>query len=110
AIERSRFPQFLAALDETLAVRTGRARLLRAAEESETAASDECALLDREIELLGLDAVDLDARRSTIVPQLARLDERARTQRDALLEAGRVRLRQVEERGQTLADDLQRAL
>ncbi len=110
AIERSRFPQFLAALDATLVVRTGRARLLRAAEESETAASDECALLDREIGLLGLDAVDLDARRSTIMPQLARLDERARAQRDALLEAGRVRLRQVEERGQALADDLERAL
>ena len=104
------FRQFLAALDASLIMRTGRARLLRARTIAPTPRpTDEIAHIDREIGCSGSDAVD--ARRTDEAPSyraLQELDERARAQRDALLAEGASAYGEVEERGRTLADDLER--
>lgn len=110
AIDRSRFPRFLAALDASLVARTGRARLSRAADVAAAAASDECALLEHDVAMLALDVDALRLRRESLLPELARIDEGAAAQRDALLDAGLRRRRAIEERGRVLADELERAL
>lgn len=110
AVERSRFPQFLAALDASLITRTGRARLRRAADRASAAGDDECALLDRDLAMLALDAGALRAQREALLPKLQALDERTRAQRDALSSAGLSERREIDQRGRALADDLERAL
>lgn len=109
-VERSRFPEFLAALDASLITRTGRARLMRARERATAAAADESARLARDLEMLDLDAATLQLRRAEILPQLARLDDDAATRRTALLSDGLARRSALADRGRALADDLERAL
>lgn len=110
AIEASRFEPFLAALDASLITRTGRARLLRASDRADAAAADEIVQIDRDLAMLALDAAALAATRETVVPRLQDLDEGARAQRDALLAEGLSERRALDERGRTLADDLERSL
>ncbi len=110
AVERSRFPAFLNALDASLIKRTGRARLRRAGDAAIAAAGDETNVIDGDLAMLALDATALTARREAIVPQLQRADAEARTIREALLARG-ARERQVHaERGRALANELERAL
>ena len=110
AIEGSRFPRFLAALDASLIRRTGRARLRRANERVATAIADEIAQIDRDVEMLALDETALNARRATVLPALATLDERAQHERSVLLQAGLGLRTAMHERGNELAGDLERAL
>lgn len=109
-IERSRFGEFLAALDASLITRTGRARLARAREHAAAAAADESARLGRDLEMLALDAATLQGRRANILPKLALLDEDAAARRAALLADGLARRSALTDRGAALADDLERAL
>ncbi|HKU80978.1 MAG TPA: dynamin family protein, partial [Candidatus Tumulicola sp.] len=85
AIGRSRFGEFLAALDASLITRTGRARLVRARERAAAAAADEAARLARDLEMLALDEGTLQRRRAEILPQLVRLDDDAAARRASLL-------------------------
>jgi tRNA U34 5-carboxymethylaminomethyl modifying GTPase MnmE/TrmE len=110
AIEDSRFETFLAAIDASLIKRTGRARLHRASERAAAAADDESRQIERDLAMLALDESALRSQREAVVPQLARLDERSRERRDALLAAGVAERRGIEESGRTLADDLERTL
>jgi hypothetical protein len=110
AIERSRFQEFLAALDASLIVRTGRARLRRASDRASIAAHDENQQIDRDLAMLALDDAALDGQRAAVVPLLAKLDERALEQRDALLAGGLAERRRVDEGGRALASDLERGL
>ena len=110
ATQESRFPAFLAALDASLIKRTGRGRLRRAAERASAAAADECAQIDRELEMLALDDDRLRDQRASIVPALQELDDRSRALRDQLLVQGLAERRNLDERGRSLASDLERAL
>ncbi len=110
AIEQSRFPRFLAALDASLIRRTGRARLRRARERVSVAIDDALAQIAADEAMLALDETALNARRAAIVPQLQTLDERAARERNALLEAAIRARTATHERGTELAGDLERAL
>lgn len=110
AVERSRFPEFLAALDASLITRTGRARLVRARERAAAAAADESERLARDLEMLAFDAGTLQRRRAGILPHLAQLDAAAAVRRAALLADGLARRSALAERGGALAEELERAL
>jgi len=109
-IEASRFPMFLAALDASLIRRTGRTRLRRARDRIDAAIADSIGQIDSDLAMLDLDSAKLEQRRAQALPALHRLDEQARTQRDALLEAGIAARAAMRARGGELANDLERAL
>jgi Dynamin family len=109
-VERSLFPKFLAALDASLIRRTGRARLHRASERAGNAAFDEVEQIGHDLAMLDLGEDALRAARAAVVPELNALDEHARALRDELLALALTERRTLEERGRTLADDLERAL
>jgi len=109
-IEASRFPKFLAALDASLIRRTGRARLRRVRDAVALAIADEGAQIEADLAMLALEAGALDRRRSETLPALQALDERARTQREALLQAGLATRTAIHARGAELSDELKRAL
>lgn len=110
AIERSRFPSFLAALDASLVARTGRTRLRRACEAAAAASRDEVAALDRDAALLELDARALADRREEAAPLLALRAAEARERSDAVRRreaAFRTALRQ---RSKAFAREVERTL
>jgi predicted GTPase len=109
-IEASRFPKFLAALDASLIRRTGRARLGRVRDHVASAIADEIAQIDADIAMLALDRDALDLRRNDVLPELQALDERARAQNEALLQAGLATRTAIYRRGDELSADLERAL
>ena len=109
-IEESRFPRFLAALDASLIRRTGRARLTRARDRVAAAVADEQTQIEQDVAMLALDREALDARRAAVLPELQSLDERARIQREALLQAGLATRSAITSRGEELSADLERAL
>ncbi|HTX58746.1 MAG TPA: dynamin family protein [Verrucomicrobiae bacterium] len=110
AVERSRFPQFLAALDASLIRKTGRARLLRASERATATAQDEIEQIDRDLAMLALGDEALREARAAVVPELDELDRATTAEREALLSDAFALRRGLEERGRTLAGDLERAL
>ncbi len=110
AVEESRFPSFLAALDASLIRRTGRARLRRASDRVSVAIDDALAQIAADEAMLALDAAALTARRAKLIPQLQALDERARSERNSLLESAIQTRTALHERGSELGDDLERAL
>ncbi|HVA33863.1 MAG TPA: dynamin family protein, partial [Candidatus Baltobacteraceae bacterium] len=110
ARERSRFPVFLAALDASLIKRTGRTRLRRAGETAAATALDERRQIERDLEMLALDEQTLHAKRDALVPELQRLDDELRAQRDRLMDDGLGERRALDDRGRMLADELERAL
>ncbi|MBV8117814.1 MAG: dynamin family protein, partial [Candidatus Eremiobacteraeota bacterium] len=110
AIEESRFPRFLAALDASLIRSTGRARLTRAIERISTAVDDALAQIASDAAMLALDDGVLTAKRAQLVPVLQALDERARAERDTVLSAGIAARTAMHDRGRELADELERAL
>jgi tRNA U34 5-carboxymethylaminomethyl modifying GTPase MnmE/TrmE len=109
-VEESRFPQFLAALDASLIRRTGRARLMRARDRVAAAIADETAQIDADLAMLALDRGALDTRRAAVQPQLQLLDERAREEREALLQEGLATRSAMHARGGDLAAEFERAL
>jgi predicted GTPase len=109
-IEASRFPKFLAALDASLIRRTGRARLARVRDRVASAVADETAQIDADLAMLALDREALDRRRNEVLPELQALDERARAQREALLQAGLATRAAMHARGGDLSLDLERVL
>ena len=109
-IEGSRFPKFLSALDASLIRSTGRARLTRARDRVESAVDDEQTQIARDLAMLELDGDALRLRREEVLPALQAADERARTQREALLQAAIAARTAVHERGTELAEDLERRL
>jgi predicted GTPase len=108
--DQSRFPRFLAALDASLIRRTGRARLQRAQRRIVALIDDQRAQYESDLAMLALDDVALAARRSDILPKLQELDAACRRERDALLQRGLNARTQMNERGGTLAEDLERGL
>jgi predicted GTPase len=109
-IEASRFPKFLAALDASLIRRTGRARLARVRDRVASAVVDETAQIDADVAMLALDREALDRRRNEVLPELQALDERAREQREGLLQAGLATRGEMHARGGDLSIDLERVL
>ena len=109
-VERSRFPQFLAALDASLVRNTGRARLRRAAEAAKEAAADACARIERDAAMLQNTREQLQQRRAEAAPALARLERSiGEARREAETSSQRM-AGALRERGATLAQDAQRAL
>lgn len=109
-VEASRFPKFLAALDASLIRRTGRARLTRARDRVRAAVADERGQIERDVAMLALDREALDARRAAVLPALQALDERARIQREDLLQGGLATRTGMSARGAELSADVERAL
>jgi predicted GTPase len=110
AVEQSRFPAFLDALDASLIKRTGMARLRRASERAGIAAADAIGQIDRDLAMLALDPQALAAQRAEVVPALQALDDLSRAQRDALRVASVATRRELDERGRRLAEEMERAL
>jgi Dynamin family len=109
-VEQSRFPRFLAALDASLIRRTGRARLARARDRVAASVADEQTQIEQDVAMLALDRDALDALRAKVLPALQSLDERARAQREELLQAGLATRARMATRGGELSADLERAL
>ena len=109
-IDASRFPKFLTALDASLIRRTGRARLARVRDRVASAVADETAQIDADLAMLALDRDALDRRRGEVLPALQSLDERARAQGEALLQAGLAARTAMHARANDLGADLERAL
>mgnify|MGYP001167494876 CR=1 FL=1 len=110
AVEASRFPTFLAALDASLIRRTGRARLRRVASQIDGAVTDTLEDIGRDLDMLALDATSLSEQRAMLVPALRNVDERARTERERILRGGMQERKRIDERGLDLAQELERAL
>lgn len=109
-VEQSRFPEFVSALDASLVRNTGRGRLRRAREQVALAAADAEERIDRDAEMLqtGRDALQqLRAQTQPHVEQLQQFAERVK--RDTGMGADRL-ASVLQERGEALADDAQRAL
>ena len=108
--EHSRFPAFLAALDASLIRKTGRARLGRARDRVSSHVSDARAQIDADLQMLALDQVALNTRRSEVLPRLAELDAQTQVQRGAVLAAAVATRAATAERGKELGLDLERSL
>jgi GTP-binding protein EngB required for normal cell division len=109
-IGRSRFPQFLTALDASLVRNTGRARLRRAAEQVRQAANDEAAGIERDLEMLQLPPEELAQRRAEATPLIARLESFAQRARAEAADAAQRMSTALHERGEMLASDAEHAL
>lgn len=110
AVEASRFPKFLAALDASLIRNTGRARLRRVSDRVGAAIADAVAQIEGDLAMLALDDRALNDRRGSVIPALAHLDDAAREQREQLLRSGLEVRTTLYDRGSNLADDLETAL
>ena len=110
SIERSRFADFVAALDASLVRNTGRARLKRVREQASQAGDDASQRIDRDTAMLELGINELRRLRTETEPQVALLQRfAADLQRDAASRSERV-VGALRERGEALAADSQRAL
>lgn len=103
-IQRSRFPQFLAALDASLIRSTGRNRLSRALDVARRASQDACDRIERDLAMLRLDEKALAERRAQVLPALQALDVRVARDRHAIYEAQSLCRTAIDAQGSALAD------
>ncbi len=109
-IERSRFREFMAALDASLVRNTGRARIARVRDAALQAAQDERERIERDLAMLAQSEPALRARLREAQPGIEMLQTFVREKREASL-AGTQRLRSaLRERGSALASETERAL
>lgn len=109
-IERSRFPEFVAALDASLVRNTGRARLKRVREQAAQAGADAAERIDRDTAMLELGTEELRRLRAETEPQVAQLQRfAADLQRDAAQRSEQVAAA-LRDRGAALTADAQHAL
>jgi predicted GTPase len=109
-IERSRFPQFVSALDASLVRNSGRARLSRAREQAALAARDAIERIDRDVTMLSLDREELEQRRAAAQPAIDRIVRFTGEARSKALAASERLASALRERGAILADEAERAL
>ncbi len=109
-VEASRFPLFLASLDASLISRTGRARLRRAGDAAASAADDAIAQIDADRAMLAVDAEPLRALRAAALPELDAIDARAQSERIEVLAARDAQFARADERGESLAAEMEQAL
>ena len=109
-MERSRFPQFLGALDASLVRNTGRARLRRARDVVKLAGANEAASLQRDREMLALDASALQTRRAEAEPRVAQLTAFVRSLQGSTHASSQRLAAALDRRAGSLADEAQRAL
>jgi tRNA U34 5-carboxymethylaminomethyl modifying GTPase MnmE/TrmE len=109
-IERSRFPRFVSALDASLVRNSGRARLRRAREQVALAAKDAIERIDRDAAMLAIQPEELRSRHAAAQPRIEQLRTFAAQQRAATLEAAERMTAALQEQGETLAEDAERAL
>lgn len=108
--ERSRFTDFLGALDASLIKNTGRARLWRAGEQTEIATRDAIAQLEGDLAMLELDPQELRARRAQILPALEQMDRAIGERHSAILAAEMQRRRLINDQGSALCLDVEETL
>ncbi len=109
-IDRSRLPLFKGKLDASLVKNTGRARLRRAGEQSQLVVDDALRRIDAGLAMLLLGRGELLQRLEETAPRWSELDafgERTRSQVEA---AARLRSAALQQRGEALIDETQRAL
>jgi predicted GTPase len=109
-IDASRFPLFLASLDASLISRTGRARLRRAGDAAASAADDAIAQIDSDRAMLAIEAQRLLDLRAAALPELDAIEARARSERGEVLTSRDAQLARADERGETLAAEMETAL
>ncbi|MEO6913111.1 MAG: dynamin family protein [Candidatus Baltobacteraceae bacterium] len=109
-MERSRFADFLAALDASLIKNTGRARLRRAGEQTAIATRDAIAQFEGDLAMLALRVEELRSRRAQILPALEQIDRSIREQRSAIVLAEGQRRRLINDQGAALCTDVEEAL
>lgn len=109
-IERSRFPQFVSALDASLVRNSGRERLRRARDRAVLAATDSIERIDRDVAMLGLGRDELQKRRAAAEPQIAQMQSFVEEARARSLAASERMASALHERGALLGEDAERAL
>ncbi len=109
-IERSRFPQFLSALDASLVRNTGRSRLRWARGLLEQAGRDEQERIRGDREMLALAPEELHRLRAQAQPRVAQAEAFVRQEKVRIGQASERLSAAVRERGAALAQDAQRAL
>jgi hypothetical protein len=108
--ERSGFPALLAALDRSLEARARNARIARVAAVAGETVARTSARLRREAALLEAEPAELHERAARAEATIAERRRALERERDAVSRAGADRERWFATRGETLADDLVRAL
>jgi len=109
-VQRSRFSEFLSALDASLVRNTGRGRLRRARDAAGIAAQDELARLGRDRAMLALPSQILQERRAQLQPQYEDLAAFVHMLQQQRRDAWERLARALDERGGVLAEDAQYAL
>lgn len=109
-VERSRFPQFVSALDASLVRNSGRARLRRARDGAALAASDAIERIDRDVAMLALGKEQLENQRAAAEPEIAQMQTFTAQARARALAASQRMATALREQGALLADEAERAL
>jgi hypothetical protein len=109
-VERSRFQQFVSALDASLVRNSGRARLRRARDGAALAANDAIDRIDRDAAMLALGKQELENRRAAAEPEIAQLQAFTAHARARALAASERMSTALREQGALLADEAERAL
>lgn len=109
-IERSRFPQFVNALDASLVRNSGRARLKRARDQAALAANDSIERMERDASMLALGPAELERRRAEAQPQIAALQTIMQDARAKALVSSERMAAELHEQGAVLAEEAERAL
>jgi GTPase Era involved in 16S rRNA processing len=109
-MEHSRFPKFLAALDASLVRNTGRARVRRACEEISRGCAGVLARITRDREMLALGAGVLQERRAQAEPRIGAMQQFVDGAKTTTAASSQRLVQALKERGETLAQDAQRAL
>ena len=109
-IGRSRFVKFLDALDASLIATTGRARLRRAAEQTDLAIDSAISLFEQNAAMLALDPRELQQRQAQLLPRFEQLEHSVATERDAIAQRAAIRRNVAKEQGEILAEDAENSL
>ncbi|MBC5815455.1 MAG: dynamin family protein [Candidatus Eremiobacteraeota bacterium] len=109
-IARSRFQKFLDALDASLIATTGRARLRRAAGQTELAISSAIALLEQNAAMLALDPGELQKRQAQLLPQFDTLAQNVELECESIAARAALRRAVTQKQGAILAEQAENTL
>ncbi len=109
-VERSRFTEFLSALDASLVRNTGRARLRIARDQAKQAATDEIQRLGRDRAMIALPPDELARRRAQAQPRIAQTEQAVQAMKSGAEQTADRLEQALRERGTVLAEDAQNAL
>jgi len=106
----SRFPEFLAALDESLVATAGRNRLRRAAFAARAVTARALRQLERDLDTVTKSEDALRAERRRLLPDVERVERAAGERRARIAEAATAARERIGELGRQMAAELERTL